>query len=581
MTSQTLEILLPALLVICIAILSWPAMTAPLLLDDNDQLDFVSSYGSWKDSFSPDVYGLFRPLKNLIFYNFQDVSLIQWHSFAIFWYLAATLAVYFLFRHLFKSSVWGLIGAALWASSPTQVSTMAWLSAVNLSISMVFACACLIAHDSLQTRGSRNFVWILVTGTFLALALLSYETAVSVPVLCVLMDLFRKRSIFSREAILRYGVLGFITICYLTVRLHYGSTHSVEELNYGIEPDLKAWQLSASAPWFLWRHFSMWFMPLGRLEFFSGYIWGKSASFTTLILSGAWVLGMLLAAGATWRRLPIISLGLLWFLVASFPPSNFIPIWSGPIQDYYLFFPSIGLTILLIGIIKLLLSIAQDSKVGAKKTVAFSLLLLVAFLRLGCVPLFWLQADLWNRPLELFLRAEQSRPYQHHLKFIASHELLEMDRISEAKLLAQASLADAPWHAGANMIFGFILFKENNFKEAASHLGRAVEGSPRTTDLHNFSRFYLAATLERTGESTTRIREILFPLLSDPIQSWHEESIGLLIHSYKTRDQPEDALRAAKRAVSMHPEDQKFSKMLADLEKDFPAEAAETTPPAE
>ena len=81
--SIAIEALLITVLLAIICVISWPGMTAPLLLDDNDQLSHVANFQSWKDNLGPDCYGLFRPLKNFIFYFLGDISLYKWHAFTL------------------------------------------------------------------------------------------------------------------------------------------------------------------------------------------------------------------------------------------------------------------------------------------------------------------------------------------------------------------------------------------------------------------------------------------------------------------------------------------------------------------
>lgn len=561
------------ILLAILCVISWPGMTAPLLLDDNDQLSHVEKFKSWKDCIGPDSYGLFRPFKNFIFYYLQDVSLFNWHAFTLAVYLGAVAALYALLRRLMDSSIWAFIGTLLWASCPTQVSTVVWMSAVNLSLAMALSCVCIILHDRSQTGASRNAGLSVLACLTLFLSQISYETAVAVPALCVLVDLLRKRSVFSRASISRYVALGLVTITYLMIRSHFGAVNSIQRNNFGFEPGMEAWKLSLSAPWFLWKHFSMWMMPAGRIEFCSAYIWGKSASTFELVAAWGWLAFMVGIIFSTWKRLPMVAIGLLWFLAASFPPSNFIPIWSGPIEDYYVFFPGVGLTLVLLGCARALIEWAKsgiEDKHAHRRLMGYSLILIGGVWRVLCIPLFWLQADLWNRPVELYLFAEMSRPHQFQLQASAARELMLMGKFNEAKILAHKSHETGPWYPSSSMILGYTTLKEGDFNSAETYFREALSKSYPDTAISDFSRLHLADALQKQGTESNVVRDTLLPLLKNQHGDYHLDAIRMLIDCYMARKQPDNALNAARNAIKLHPNDSQFRQILAEIEEMHP-----------
>ena len=563
-----------AILVAIACLISFPGLEASQVSDDISQLSYVREFKSWKDCFGVDFFGLFRPLKNLIFYFSRDLPLFEWHALVLAAYVGSILAIYVLFRRLLGSLGWAFAGTLLWASSPTQVSTVVWMSAVNISLAMIFSCGCILLHDLSQSKPGRNGVLSLLGCLLLFLAQISYETAICVPGLCVLVDLLRKRPLFTKATIIRYGWLGLTVILYLAVRAYFGAAQSTKAANLAFPPDLQGWQLSLSAPWFLWRHFSMWLMPAGRLEWGGSYIWLVSASPLELAAAWAWLLLLFGVIFLTWKRLPMVAVGLLWFLAASFPPSNFIPIWSGPIEDYYLFFPSVGLVIALLGIAKALMSRLPRDQTAAKfqlRGVSGAVLALGGAWRLICIPLFWLQADLWSRPTELYLRSEATRPYQFQLQSFVARSLMDAGKLDQAKAFATKSYQTAPWAANSSMILGYVALHEENFKDAEKHLREALEKSSAGTPVNDFSRLYLAGALEGQGARSDVVRDMLIPLLNDTRSPYHMDAIHMQIECYLTQNQPENALRAARKAIQLHPNEQKLLDLLAKVQDKHPS----------
>lgn len=563
-----------ALLLALICLLAWPGMYAPLLLDDLDQMTRVSGFTSWRDCFGWDAYGLFRPVKNLIYYGLDDISLFHWHALNLSIYLAAIQVVYLLLRRLLDSPVWAFAAVTLWATCPTQASTAIWMSCVNISFSIGFTCACVFFHDLSQAKSGRNMEFTALAGLCLFLAQCGYETAVAAPALCVLVDALRKRPLFSRAAILRYVMLATVTLTYLAIRSSIGAQFSASKRNPCFAPDTENWQLSLSAPWFLWKHFSMWLMPSGRIEFCGNYIWGISAAPWELAAAWAWLLLLIGAIFLTWKRQPWVAFGLLWFLVASFPSSNFVPVWSGPIEDYYLVFPGIGLAIALLGCAKALVDWIDRDRMNPesqRKLIGGALLCFVGLWRMLGIPLFWLQAGLWCQPLELYLRSDLTRPAQYQAQALAARELLLGGQLQQAKEWALKSYKTGPWHGTSSIVLGRVALETADYVEAENRFHEVLRITEENTSMHDFSRLYLAKTYMAQEAKRPLVRETLLPLLNNPRSSSHLAAINLQIDCYLAQEKPNDARRAATKAVQIHPDNQQLRERLKTIESTFPS----------
>lgn len=570
------ETLAVAVLLALVCVIAWPGFKAPLMLDDLDQTNYVGGFTSWQDCFGRDCYGLFRPVKNLIYYGLGDLALFKWHALNLSVYLGAVVAVYLFVRRLLGSPLWALAAVTLWATSPTQVSTAVWMSAVNLSLAIALTCACLCFHDLSRAKSGRALGLTALALLSLFLAECSYETAVAVPGLCVLVDALRKRSLFSRAAILHYLGLAAVTLFYLAIRAHAGAVLSKHGM-LGIAPDITSWQLSLSAPWFLWRHFSMWLMPLGRIEFCGTYVWGISAAPWELAAAWVWLFLLMGLIFLTWKRAPWVAFGLLWFLVSSFPSSNFIPIWAGPIADYYLVFPGIGLAIALLGVVKALLDWIQQERLNPesqRQLIGGALLCFIAFWRMLCIPLFWLQASLWCRPLELHLRCELTRPGQFQNQTSVAMELLHDGNLAQAKEWALKSYETAPWFGPNSVILGSVALENADYTEAEKRFREALDKIPDNTPTHDYCRFQLAKTFMAQESKRQLIRETLLPLLNNTHSNSHLAAIDLQIDCYLAQNLPVDATRAATKALQLHPENPQLAARLKDIQQKFPSPAA-------
>ncbi|MDX1679704.1 MAG: hypothetical protein R3242_03140, partial [Akkermansiaceae bacterium] len=411
--------------------------------------------------------------------------------------------------------------------------------------------------------------WSALACLLLFISQLSYETALAVPGLCVLVDLLRRRTILSRDAILRYAALGLVTLAYLIVRNALGATLSFEERNSSFSPDLEAWHMTLSAPWFLWKHFTMWLMPFGRLEFLGTYVWAKSASPMHLAAAWVWLLVMIAACGLAWKRRPLIAIGVLWFLVASFPTSNLIPVWNGPIVDYYLMLPSIGLVMALVGILRWLLDFLKQAmgpaKAARRRAVACALGMVIIW-RLAMVPLFWFQAGLWDDPLKLYLHAEATRPYQYQLQTAIAQELLVSGQLEQAKLYANLAREGGPWSPASYLVLGTIALEQGEPEKAQNHFTQVLKRSYSGSFIHDYSRLNLGKAVMLGGGRPEQVHEILLPLLREPNADQHIEAIQVLVDANLKHARTDAAARALRRALELHPEKQEFRLQLEALQ---------------
>jgi predicted Zn-dependent protease len=211
-----------------------------------------------------------------------------------------------------------------------------------------------------------------------------------------------------------------------------------------------------------------------------------------------------------------------------------------------------------------------EDKYAHRRLIGYSLILIGGVWRVICIPLFWLQADLWNRPVELYLFAEMSRPHQFQLQASAARELMLMGKFNEAKTFANKSHETGPWYPISSMILGYTTLKEGDSHSAETHFREALSKSSPGTAISDFSRLHLADSLQKQGAESSVVREILLPLLKNQHGDYHLDAIRMLIDCYMTHKQQGEALGAARNAVKIHPNNPQFIQILAEIEEKYP-----------
>jgi len=555
--SHLLEVLFLATLLAVVCVVAWPGMTSEPLVDDYSTLRHVTGFKDWTDAFKPDAFQYLRPFKTLAFYFFHlhGIPSIQaWHMVPLGAYLLATVSVFAFLRRIAGTTV-ACLGAAAWALSPTNTSTVVWMSCLHISIAVIFVALFLLVYD--RARESKRPLSFCLSLLLLFLALASYETAIFAVPLAAALDWFRKRAVFKKESLIRYACLGAVTLAFILLRQQGGSTLNSRTINQGFAPDMPAWQFTAAAPWFLWRHFSMWFVPFGRTEFCSTFIWGKSA--TPLDLAGGWIFLVALVALVflTARKLPLFAFGVIWFLVASFPTSNLIPLGTGPIEDYYMVLPGIGLAMCIAGLAEGLLfrrDVASNKPSKLRPSAAaWSVVGAVCLLKLAGIPWFFHQASLWRDPLLLYVKSGETRSAQYLCKTFAANICYSRQQWAEARQLSAAALQDAPWFHSASMTLAEVAVKEGDFAGALKITREAMEKI--TPASRQFNRaLVIQAKAHFYAGALGQAREVILPILPNPSSPMHFEATRLLAAIYQKQGNKEKAAQTLAKSLALHPD---------------------------
>lgn len=547
----------------------WPAMRSPLFSDDIHQLDKSSNFVKWTEIFNPDVFGFYRPVKNLLFMLLAPVSenLLAWHMVGLVAFLAATVGIYRIAYICLDSRRAAWLATALWALSPSCVSTAVWLSCANISIGLVFTSLVFHFHERWVVRSSPAA--IVACGFFYGMSLLCYETLIAAPALLFIRDFQMRRLAFDRRTVARYALYTLVALAFLLVRHHF-SARNIGDVAHriGFTEGTTGIHLSLSAPWFLWRHFLMWAFPFGQLEILGNYGWMRSASLTVIIMSWVFLVALLTTAALTWKRFPAVGYGILFFIVASIPSGNFIPCFNGPINDAYVTIPSIGLAIALASacdiLYKQFLMRRNGLKSGALAFAAVLAVLLIYRLPVGAAYFrYW--AGVWNNPAELMLLTSEVRPYLYQPRAFASVLLYSGGYVDHAETIATQALEENPGNNTARLTLARVAVFRKDTAGAEQYYGSVIS-SP---GIHKFLREpallelaeMLAENPERQNDAVLLFREFL----KGSRNNHQAGAIAKLSELYRKQGNAPKARATVERGLSMYPGAGELKKQLASL----------------
>lgn len=447
------------------------AIHAPFFeLDDQQELQLVRARESWMSLLGTDLYSFFRPIKNMMF---VAINWLYFHggmpavrSLPIAIGLGAACAVFQLCLRVLADRLQALAATAIWLLAPTLVSCVAWVSASNILLMTAWGAMALTCHDLAgageETSSTPTLLiwkWKLLAFLGFALALLSYEGAVSLVPLVFVMDWYLHPARLSRAATWRrYMVYGLELFIYLLLRHQAHSTQTI----LGGFSFVSRTQAMMSSSYLIWLHASTWFWPFNRMAVIGGYYWGQVSP---LELITCW-LGLLAAVlFALWgrRRYPIVTLGVLWFLIAFAPMSNILGFRNGPYCDSYIALASIGFAFAMTAGLRML---GPSQWKGKWRTLTLTAFTLIIAIRIGAIAEAAAWSSTWNSPLTAYERTLVTFPQAFDAMTELAKLHAERGDLREADDLAAKSIKLAPDRFSPYAVRATVAEREDRFQEA-------------------------------------------------------------------------------------------------------------------
>lgn len=295
--------------------------------------------------------------------------------------------------------------AALWAIHPLQVSTVMYVVQRMEMLAFSFVVLALLAY----WRGRRNqmthqraWPWFLLTAAFTAAGYAFKETAVLVPGYAMLMELTLLRFEASSPRTQRLwqlfyaaGVLSALAAIVFYVLPHYVFS------GYFEGRDFSAWERELTQLRALPMYLGWMLLPLSsHLTFYyDNYIASTSLlQPATTLLGGLTLLALVILAGATYKRRPLLAFGIGWFFVAHVLTSAPLPL---ELVFEHRNYPALFGVLLALADLAYILS----QKINVRMVVA-----LVGAFALTLAFLTVLRASVWGSPFRLAVELTEINP---------------------------------------------------------------------------------------------------------------------------------------------------------------------------
>jgi hypothetical protein len=328
-------------------------------------------------------------------------------------HLLNALLVYLLVRQILPlagSSARAGRGAAfaialLWAVHPLQVSTVLYVvqRMETLSLSFVLmAFLCYLRGRTNQISGTRGWPWLLACLPLVALGLLSKETAVLFAAYALALELtvlgFRASSAsVTRAWRLSYlaGVILAVVVFVVAVLPVYVAPEAYAIRNYTLGERLLT-QLQVLPMYLGWILVPQ---PASYLFYYDNFPHSQGLLQPVSTLAGGLLLAGLAAASLALRRkMPLFSLGMLWFFGAHLITSNVVPLEL--VFEHRNYFAVLGV---LLAMADLFFRLPSDDDARLRK-------LMVVVLLVGALALTLIRSAGWGNSLHLALELAAKNP---------------------------------------------------------------------------------------------------------------------------------------------------------------------------
>lgn len=270
-----------------------------------------------------------------------------WHVVNTCFHIADAFLVFLLLLRLFRRRIPVFLASLVFLLHPVQTESVSYANSLGDSLSVFFILigALLYLHARLRDT-KRPLVFYALSSMAYILALLSKETAIVLPGLIVLLEIFlpdkNSFQVRLRSAFLRLAPHIALALSYIILRatiLNFQNTFNLYNQANIFTSSLWVRLLTFFRSYLTYVTLIFWPAEL-RME--------RSVPFITSLSGPLVILGALLLVSTLfliiylYRKLPEASFGLLWFLICLAPTSNVLVPINGVFYEHWLYLPLAG-----------------------------------------------------------------------------------------------------------------------------------------------------------------------------------------------------------------------------------------------
>jgi tetratricopeptide (TPR) repeat protein len=443
---------------------------------------FVSSV--WKHMVPFAVGNYYRPLFLVwlrVNYALFQMRPLGWHVTTVLLHLLVTWLVYLVVRQMTQRPSLAWLTALIFGVHPIHHEVVAWVSGSTESLFTVFFLSAFLAYS--HSRERRRTLWMALSCGFYALALLSKETAIVLPVLAFTHCWIAGRSDAAPEAsefACRFrraaaSVAAYIPVALIYLALRYkilsGFSHPLRNAS------ASAWLLTL--PSIVFFYIKNWFYPI-RLSEFYDLFYQVRPNFAHVILPALAVLAIAVAVWIFRGRLGFRDAGYAaaWIVIPLLPAMDtFVFRVDELVHDRYFYLPSLGAALLIAMLIEAI------AKKGARVFGQPLRLVVTALVLAVVLALCTVRATrYWVGDYTLFTRAHEIAPRNFRAQENLGAALILRGEIDQGQAMLEDAFQKWPgeWEVAFNL--GRVQYFKKQYAKAEEYTRQAFALNPNYPD---------------------------------------------------------------------------------------------------
>jgi len=294
-----------------------------------------------------------RALTLMVDYSLFRDSPTGYHVHNFIWHVVSVVLFYVLVRVLSNRASIAFFAALLFTTHPIHVEAITNIANRKELLCMAFLLASCISYVEFTRRvGPQRVAWFIAAVVAWIIALFSKHVAIVLPLYLIAYEyLFvpQEKRFFPQNPLLIGG--GFIMGTTLMIAFVLISAVNLEDLSdsltfQGYTGEATLFSVAITSARMFWRYVGLLIWP-GDLCPDHLVALSRSLLEPMALLSWVGLIAVVAVAFLLARRSPLLSFGIIWFLISFLPISNLVPT-AYLLADRYMYIPSAGFCIVLV-----------------------------------------------------------------------------------------------------------------------------------------------------------------------------------------------------------------------------------------
>ncbi|MBK9730714.1 MAG: tetratricopeptide repeat protein [Chitinophagaceae bacterium] len=491
--------------------------------------------------FSEQVMGNYHPVT--VFVQALEYSLFKedasgFHIISLLLHLLNALLLFYFVRRLTKNEIAALICSLLFAIHPAHVESVSWVSAQKDLLYTCFYFAALVVYVQYKESNAQRMLkygWILL---LFALSLLSKAQAVTLPVIMLLIDWYRKEK-FTTKLLWEKVPFFVLSVCFGAVAIYaQHASDSIQDITMYSFPERLMFSAYAIISYFLRL-----VLPL-KLSAYYPYPEERNKVFEWLVYASP-VIVLLIGFAVYWFRKSIdwLVFGLLFFLINIFLVLQLLPVGGAITADRYTYLSFTGLFFAIAMLIAMVWEQKNMQSAGFRMPVAIAAACWIMFLCYQCrerTAVWYSSEQLWTDVIAKYPRVPIA--YNDLGSYYQKNNQLELAKKNyDIALRLQSDFSQA-------LVNRCDLFRVLNKIDSAIIDGNhAVRLKPNDVDAH-MNRGIAFSIAEKNDSA---MMDFMIAIRQDPGNARSYNNLGNL---YMIKEQPDSAIINYNLALKYDPE---------------------------